>query len=115
MVTREFERHKLVMIVCTPGRGQWPVSNSVITAIAGQIIAARAVSFANGSASVEIETKLQAIGMKGASPVKGTRNTKIVPLDCDTNLVDVAIQGTPSVFQFAPCSLFRCATRIHLA
>jgi hypothetical protein len=52
--------------------------------------------------------------MKGASPVKRLLNAKIVPLDRDTDLVDVSVQWTPSVFQFAPCGLFRRASSIHL-
>src|SRR5262249_35941046 len=103
------------MIVCAPRRGQWSIGNSVIAAIARQIIAACAADSANRSMSVEIQAKLEAIRMKRASPVKRTLNVKIVPLDGNTDLVDISVQGTPSVFQFAPCSLFRCATKIHLA
>ena len=103
-----------MMIVRAAGRGQWHIGNSVITAIARQIVAACAPG-ADGPMSAEIQTKLQAIRMKGASPVKRMLNAKIVPLDRDTNLVDVPVQGTPSIFQFAPCSLFRRATGIHRA
>src|SRR5207245_436650 len=74
-----------------------------------------AAGSANGSMSVEVQAKLQTIRMKRASPVKRTLNAKVVPLDRDTDLVDISVQRTPSVFQFAPCSFFRCATRIHLA
>src|SRR5262249_280105 len=102
------------MIVCAPRRGQWSIGNSVIAAIARQIIAACAADSANRSMSVEIQAKLEAIRMKRASPVKRTLNAKIMPLDRDADLVDVPVQRTPSVFHFAPCSLFRCATRVHL-
>src|SRR5438045_1602716 len=74
-----------------------------------------AAGSANGSMSVEVQAKLQTIRMKRASPVKRTLNAKVMPFDCDTDLVDISVQRTPSVFQFAPCSFFRCATRIHLA
>src|SRR5512132_4114345 len=115
MLARKFERHELVMITCAPRRNQRPTGNSIIAAMARQIIAARAAGSANGSVSVEIQAKLQAIRMKRASPVKRTLNAKVMPLDRDTDLVDISVQRTPSVFQFAPCSLFRCATRVHLA
>src|SRR4029077_207616 len=115
MLARKFERHELVMIVCAPRRGQRPIGNSIIAAIARQIIAACTAGSANGSMSVEVQAKLQTIRMKRASPVKRTLNAKVMPFDRDTDLVDISVQRTPSVFHFAPCSLFRCATRIHFA
>ena len=70
---------------------------------------------ADGSMSVKIQAKLQAIWMKRASPVKRTLDAKVVPFYGYADLVDISVQGTPAVFQFAPCSLLRCATGIHLA
>src|SRR5207247_8164554 len=92
-----------------------PIGNSIIAAIARQIIAACAAASANGSMSVEVQAKFEAIRMKRAYPVKRMLNPKVVPLDRDADLVDISVQRTPSIFQFAPCSLFRCATRTHLA
>ena len=53
--------------------------------------------------------------MKRASPVKRTLGPKVVPLDGDADLIDIAVKRAPSVFHLTPSVLFGRATGIHLA
>jgi len=69
---------------------------------------------ANCAATIKIQTELQTIGMESASPVKGLVGAKVVPLDRDSDFVDVAIERTPSVFHLTPGMLLGCATGVHL-
>src|SRR6266478_7979804 len=115
MFPRKFQRHELVMIVCAPRRWQRFTRDRIITTIARNIVAPCPTFSAYCSVAIEIQTKLQAIRMESASPVKGTLGAKIVPLYGDPDFVHVAIQGTPSIFHFTPGMLLGCATRIHVA
>jgi hypothetical protein len=65
--------------------------------------------------ALEIQTELQAIRMKSASPIKGMLCVKIMPFNGDPDFVHVAVQRTPSIFHFTPGVLLGCATGIHLA
>jgi len=96
-------------------RRQRFTGNRIIATVARNIVAPRPTFSAYCSVAIEIQTKLQAIRMESASPVKGTLGAKIVPLNGDPDFVHVAVQGTPSIFHFTPGMLLGCATRIHFA
>jgi hypothetical protein len=64
--------------------------------------------------ALQIQTKLKAARMKRASPVKRTRGAKVVPLDCDAYLIDIAVERAPSVFHLTPSVLLGRATGIHV-
>jgi len=70
---------------------------------------------ADRAATIKIQTKLQAMWMKSASPVEGTLGAKVVPLDRDADFVHIAVQRAPSIFHFTPGMLLGCATGVHLA
>src|ERR1051325_4002355 len=115
MRTRKFKCHELMVIVCAARCWQRTIGDSIIPVIARQIITLHAIRSANGSVSIEVQAEFEAIRMKSTSPVKRTLNPKVMPFDRNTDLIDIPVQRTPSIFQFAPGSLFRCATRVHLA
>src|SRR6202035_4177105 len=102
MFPREFQRHELMMIVRATRRWQRFIGDRVIPTVARNIIASRATFGAYCSAAGQIQTKLQAIRMESASPVKGTLGAKIVPLNGHPDFVNVAVQGAPSIFHFTP-------------
>src|SRR5438093_9029254 len=115
MFARKFQRHESMMITRPARRRQRFVRNGIVAAIARRIITPCATSSADCAVPIEIQTKLQAIWVKSAAPVKRMLGVKVVPLDRDAGLVHVAIQWAPSVFQFAPGMLLRCATGVHNA
>src|SRR5580765_3973535 len=94
---------------------QWFIGDCVIAGIAWMIITARVAFSANRATAVEIQTKLEAAWMESAAPVKRVLGAKVVPLDCDADLVHVAVQRAPSIFHFTPGMLLGCATGIHPA
>src|SRR5438105_3907584 len=63
----------------------------------------------------QIQTKLETARMKCASPIKRTLSAKVVPLDRDTDLIDIAVKRPPPIFYLTPSVLLGRATRIHLA
>src|SRR5206468_2201263 len=115
MFPREFERDELMMIMCTARRRQRFIGDGVVAGVAWQVIAPRAAVLAYGAVPAEVQTKLQALPVKRASPIKGVIGAKVVPFDRDSNFVHIAVQRAPSVFHFTPGVLFGCATGIHLA
>jgi hypothetical protein len=115
MFPREFQRHELMTIVCTPRSRQRFIGDRVIPTVAWNIIASPATFGAYRSAAGEIQTELKAVWVKSTSPVKGTLGPKVVPLNGDPDFVHIAVQGTPSISDFTPGMLLGCATRIHLA
>src|SRR6266487_5073430 len=90
------------------------VCDSVVAEVARRIIAPRYAFAADRAATVKIQTKLQTMWMKSASPVKGMLGSKVVPLDRDPDLVYIAVQRTPSIFYLTPGHLLGCATGVHL-
>ena len=69
----------------------------------------------NRAAAFEIQTKLEAARMKTASPIERTLCAKVMPLDSDAELIDIAVERAPPVFHLTPSLLLGCATGIHLA
>src|SRR5207247_10377884 len=112
---REFERDELMVIMCTARRRQRFIGDGVIAGVAWQVIAPRAAILAYGAVPAEVQTKLQALPMKRASPIKGVMGAKVVPFDRDSNFIHIAVQRAPSVFHFTPGVLFGRATGIHPA
>src|SRR5438270_11241109 len=111
MRARKLEGRELVMIVRATGRRQWLIADRVVAGISRSVICFRGP--ADFAVTVEIQTKLQTARMKGAAPVKIARRFEIVPLNRDAHRVDVAVKRTPTLFDFAPGTLFGSALRIH--
>jgi hypothetical protein len=60
----------------------------------------------NRTVTAKIEAKLYAARMKTSSPVERPINPEVMPLDADTELLDIAIEWAPPILDFAPCFLF---------
>src|SRR5207247_5019351 len=69
MFTRKFEGYELVMIMRSSRRRQRLVGNSVVTGIAGKIIAPSLSFRTDRAVPVQIQTKLEAMRMERAPPV----------------------------------------------
>src|SRR6266480_2669026 len=67
---REFERHKLMMIVRATRRWQRLVPNRVVTGITGCVITVRFLGRSDLAVAVEIQTKLKGPRMKTFSPIE---------------------------------------------
>src|SRR2546423_15462048 len=104
----------MTIVRATRGRQRF-VAQGIIAGISRRIIAARAAERANLPVTIELQPKFQAAPVKGASPVERMRGAKVVPLDGDTDLINIAIERPPTTFDFAPGVLLGRATGIHRA
>ena len=112
MAPRKFEGGELMMVVRAARRRERFAADGVVATISRRII-----NFSIGSnlaAALEIQTKLKTARVKCASPVERTLGPKVVPLDRDACLIDIAVKRAPSVFHLTPSVLLGRTTRIHL-
>ena len=97
MLAGKFQGHKLMMIARPARRRQRIVRDSIVTGVAGQIIAPFFSGCSDFAAAVKVEAKLQAARMKAAAPVERLFAAKIVPLHAQDLLVEISIKLTPAV------------------
>jgi len=51
---------------------------------------------------LQVQTKLEAARMKTATPIERTHRAKIMPFDCDAELIAIALQWAPAIFDRTP-------------
>src|SRR6266567_4193136 len=115
MISREFKRYELVMIVGPARRRQGFVPDGVVTANPRRVIASRFLRGSDLAVAFEIQTKLKAAWMKTFSPIERTRRTKVMPLHGHAELIDIAVKRSPAIFHFAPGVPLSRALRNHYA
>src|SRR4051794_32215248 len=98
----KFESDKLMPLIGVPARGERLVADPVVTGSARSITAAALVLSTDCSVSVEVQAKLDAVLMKGPSPVERLGGAKVMPFDGHTELLDIPEQRTPATGHFAP-------------
>src|SRR4029077_334832 len=110
MIPGKFERDELMMIACPPRGGQRFVGNSVVTRVAREIITPRLTLRANCPATFKVQAKFQAARMKTAAPVQCSPGLEIVPLNTQTESVEIAVKLTPTGGEALPCAVLgvRC-------
>ena len=113
MISREFERDELMMIVRAARCRQRLVPYRVVAAISRRVIAACFASCPNLPVAFKIQTKLKTARMKTFSPIERTRRPKVVPLHSHAELINITVKRPPAIFDFAPGVQLGRALRNH--
>src|SRR5437870_101577 len=91
-----------MMVVRSARCRQLFIPDCVIARITRHIVALLSPSCAVRAVALQVQTKLETTRMKTAAPIERTLRAKVMPFDCDAELIDVAIQWAPSIFNLTP-------------
>src|SRR5438874_12903713 len=104
-----------MMVVRSSRCRQVFVADCIIASITRHIVALLTPNCADRAMALQVQTKLEAARMKTAAPIERTLRAKVMPFDCDAELIDIAIQWAPSIFYLTPGIHFGRASGNHSA
>src|SRR5436305_11288114 len=104
-----------MMVVRAARCRQLFVPDCVIARITRHIVALLSPTCADRAMALQVQTKLEAARMKTSAPIERTHRAKVMPFNCDAELIDIAIQRAPSIFDLTPGVHFGRASGNHSA
>jgi hypothetical protein len=102
MLSRKFQGDELVMVMRSARCRQPLVPYCVIARITRHVVTLPSSNCTNRAVSLQVQTKLEAARMKTAAPIERTIRTKVMPFDRDPELIDIAVERAPSIFNLTP-------------
>src|SRR5256886_6565829 len=102
MFSGKFQGDELVMVVRATRCRQPLVRYCVIDRVTRHVVALPSPNCTDCAVPLQVQTKLEAAQMKTAAPIERTLRAKVMPFDCNAELIDIAVERAPSIFNLTP-------------